>query len=152
MNEKYVCGLCGATHYDLDSYLKCVSKCGEQLKKQKKEEEENKKRLARMNADRNRVNEAKRYYEEKLNNFKINYPKEYETYFGHVCNCGSNCKEKKTENHPVDTKSIEVSYESNGKDKPTMSAKVNGKEIKDDDLKTLLADPNMEFIAKMLRF
>lgn len=93
MNEKYVCGFCGKTHYDLDEYMNCVLSCGEKLKKLKKEEKE-KKYLEEMNADLNGVKQAKAYYEQKLNEFKEKYPEEYELNFGseNTCICPSDCK------------------------------------------------------------
>jgi hypothetical protein len=36
----FICGICGTKHTDLDSYLKCVSKCVETMKAAQKAEEE----------------------------------------------------------------------------------------------------------------
>lgn len=127
MAEKYVCGICGTAYSDLDDYLNCVSKCGEKLKENKHLEE--------VNAALNGVKQAKNYYEQKLDEFKQKYPKEYAVNFG----TGSDKK--------ITSKSVEVSYENNGKDKPKMSAKVDGKEK---DIKTLLNDPETKFIAQLL--
>lgn len=75
--KNYICGICGKEHIELDSYLKCVAKCGEVIK-----EEENKKRMNEINAAINRVKQAKVYYEEQLASFKEKYPEEYELNFG----------------------------------------------------------------------
>lgn len=92
MKEKYVCDLCGKTHYELDGYVKCVVECGEKLKKLE-EEEKNKKYLEELNAAINGVKQAKVYYEQKLNEFKEKYPAEYELNFAsESCDCPSDCK------------------------------------------------------------
>lgn len=92
MKEKYVCDLCGKTHYELDEYIKCVVGCGEKLKKLE-EEEKNKKYLEELNAAINGVKQAKVYYEQKLNEFKEKYPAEYELNFASEgCDCPSDCK------------------------------------------------------------
>lgn len=92
MKEKYVCDLCGKTHYELDEYVKCVVECGEKLKKLE-EEEKNKKYLEELNAAINGVKQAKVYYEQKLDEFKEKYPKEYELNFASEgCICPSDCK------------------------------------------------------------
>lgn len=163
MNEKYVCGFCGKTHYDIDAYMNCVSKCGNSFKK-KIDEEKQKKYLDELNASINAVKQAKKYYEDKLNEFKTKYPKEYEINFAETCSCSSECKcnhEEKTEtyvNPNLDkvpdwmkhSNSMEFSYENNGKDKPKMSAKLNGKKVKDDELARLFAKTGTKELAEML--
>lgn len=148
MNEKrYVCSLCGKQHHDLDAYINCVSTCGSKLKKEQ-EEAEKIKRMTEINAALNAVKQAKKYYEDKLEEFKTKYPEEYKTNF---------VKEETktyTPNYPKDFSDLmknsnifELSYERNGDNEPTLTAKVNGNEVKDDALKTLSAMP---YVAKLL--
>lgn len=161
--REYVCGFCGETHTDLDSYMKCVSTCGNSIKKHQ-EEERQKKYLEEVNAALNAVKQAKKYYEDKLNEFKTKYPKEYEINFAETCSCGSECKcnhEEKTEtyiNPDLDlvpdwmknSNSLEVSYENNGNGEPKMYAKVNGKKVKDDELAELFVKTGTRELAEML--
>lgn len=133
----YVCGICKELHDNLDSYLKCVSTCVEKKKKEKEY-------LEKLNSDLNGVKQAEAYYYEKLNEFRTKYPKEFELNFGtKECDKENTVKETKAE-------SIELSYESNGKDKPKMSAKVNGKDVNDKYIKQLLDNPDTKWIAQML--
>lgn len=144
--SNFICGICGIKHTDLDSYLKCVAKCGETLKAEQKAEAE-KERLIQMNAALNRTKEAKKYYEEQLAKFEKEYPEEYKLNFGgHTCKC-SKSNDTKSD---VKTETIELSYESNGKDKPKMTAKVNGKDVDSKAIESLLDDPETKYIAKML--
>ena len=155
--EKYKCGICEKTYNDLEEYLLCVSKCGEKAKK-KIEEERNKKYLEELNKDLNAVKQAKTYYEEQLNKFKEKYPKEYEMNFAHTCSGDCKCHETESEKTSkvekkkpkVKEETFEFSYNNNGKDTPKMSAKVNGKKVDDDALKKLFADPDTNYLAKML--
>lgn len=137
--NNFVCGICGSKHTDLDSYLKCVSKCVETMKTAQKAEEE-KKRLEEINAALNRIKQAKAYYEEQLDKFKEKYPEEYELNFG----------DKKRVESEKSSSTMEFSYENNGKDKPKMTAKVNGKDIGTDTLAKLFDDPETKYIAKLL--
>ena len=79
--KEYVCGICGTSYYDLDSYMKCVTKCGSELKAQK-EAEEKQKRMEEVNAALNKVKQAKAYYEEQMALFEEKYPEEYKMNFG----------------------------------------------------------------------
>lgn len=145
--KKYVCGICEKGYEDLEEYLKCVSSCGETLKANKKKEEE-KKRLEEINAALNRIKQAKAYYEEQLDKFKEKYPEEYELNFGKAeCVCPSDCKgfEENTK-----SETIELSYKDDGKGKPKMKAKINGKDIGTDTLDKLFDDPETKYIAKLL--
>ena len=147
--KNYICGICGKSHEALDAYLECVSKCGETLKAKEKAEEE-KKKLEKLNAELNKVKQAKAYYEEVAAKFKKEYPEEYKLNFGNCSNDTCKCS------HSKDAKSetIEISYEDNGKDKPKMSAKVNGKEVKggilDEVVKELETDPEYQYLTKLL--
>lgn len=146
IKKNYVCGICGKEYFDLDAYMKCVSKCGENAKATLKAEAE-KARLEKLNADLNKVKEAKKYYEEQLAWFKSEYPEEYKFNFGgHTCKC-SKSKDTKSD---IKTETIELSYEDNGKDKPKMTAKVNGKDVDNKTLENLFDDPDCRYIAKML--
>lgn len=141
MKENFVCSICGASHNDLDTYLKCVSKCGANLKA-KKAAEEKQKRLEKVNAALNRVKEAKKYYEEQLEKFEKEYPEEYKLNFGkNTCRCKDSDKNTKSE-------TVELSYKNNGKDEPKVNAKVNGEDVS---INRLLSDPYCKYIAKMLR-
>lgn len=144
----YICSLCGRTHYDLDDYLKDVTRCGAELKA-REEEEKNKKRLAEINAAINGVKQAKAYYEEQLAKFKEKYPEEYKLNFVYgdteKCGCESESTLAKKSTKP---KITTISYEDNGKDEPTL--KVNGKEAEDASLKTLFNDPEIQHLAKLL--
>ena len=225
MKEKYVCDLCGKTHYELDGYVKCVVECGEKLKKLE-EEEKNKKYLEEVNAAINGVKQAKAYYEQKLNEFKEKYPAEYELNFmenvscdncgmfnclekccmcygdcsccKNKCNCTDDddtyedcdecdcCDEEYDEDVEFDScsklnhdgccmcqedcneclfcsdkceysnnkdnkmESMEFSYESNGKDKPKLSAKVNGIKVDNDHIEELFKNPEVNYFARVL--
>ena len=153
MNENFICNICGSKHTDLTSYMKCVNSCYEKVKKEEKEAEA-KKRAEEINVALNGIKQAKAYYEQKLNEFKEKYPAEYEMNFGSndkSCSCGGNCK---CEEDPLKVenkmKDIAISYENNGKDEPKFSARVNGKKVDDAHVKTLLDDPEVDWIAKML--
>ena len=158
--RRYVCNLCGKYHFDLDAFLNCVSSCGEKMKKEI-EEEKNKKRMEEINAALNGVKQAKKYYEDKLNEFKTKYPEEYEVNFGE-CDCGSGCKcheekeetgtyvnEDKLPDWATKANTFEYSYQNNGKDEPKVSVRLNGKEVPNP-LEKLLADPNTKHIAELL--
>ena len=146
--KNYVCGICGSEYESLDAYLECVAKCGETLKAEQKAEAE-KKRLEEVNAAINRVKEAKKYYEEQLAKFKKEYPTEYELNFGKTESvCPHDCKGNIEPETKAET--IELTYEDNGKDKPKLSAKVNGKRVDEKTLDNLFSDPDTRYIAKML--
>ena len=150
MSEKYVCGICGKTHYSLDDYLTCVAKCGEKLKAIEKEKEEKaeKERLEKINAALNRIKQAKSYYEEQLAKFQKEYPDEYKLNFGEGCK--EKCKESYSYSGEPKTKTLEFTYEKTGKEEPKVSAKVNGKDVKESTDNTLTEDPYVRSILKML--
>ena len=77
----YTCGICGTQYTKLDNYVKCVTKCGAELKAVR-EEEAKKKRLEEINMALNKVKQAKSYYEEQLALFAEKYPEEYMLNFG----------------------------------------------------------------------
>ena len=155
--EKYKCGICETSYNDLEDYLLCVARCGEKEKK-RIEEEKNKKYLEKLNKDLNAVKSAKTYYEEQLNKFKEKYPKEYEVNFAHTCSGDCKCHETETskteksdkKKPKVKEETFEFSYNNNGKDAPKMSAKVNGKKVDDDALQKLFADPETNYLARVL--
>lgn len=159
MMGKYTCGFCGEIYDDMDLYFECVSSCRDALRKQI--EEDNKKRFEEINTYISKVKAAKDYYEAVSNEFKTKYPKEYEVNFGHDCFYGSGCnchvdKEETgtyvNENKLPDWASvIEASYESNGNDEPKVSVRLNGNTVNDDSFSQLLADPTMQYIAKLLK-
>ena len=153
MNKKYVCGICEKEHVDLVQYMKCVSTCGEKLKKEQ-EEIELKKRAEELNIAISKVKAARSYYEQQLNEFKEKYPEEYELNFGkHVCSCDDSCscKSESDLTQPEEQfKDISISYVDNGKDKPQLSAKVNGTKVDENSLSKLFKDPDTQYIARML--
>ena len=161
MNEKYVCGICKKEYTDLNKYLACVFKCGSELNTKRKKEEEI--RLKEMNDALSKVKEAKEFFEKKLSEFKKTYPEAYKLNFEHT-ECGDVCKECEDCSdecneadrcddccckNDLNKKSFEFEYFNNGKDKPKMSAKINGKET-DDILKMMEEDPDTKYIAKLL--
>lgn len=142
--KNYICGICGTEHTDLDSYLKCVSKCGADWKA-KEEAEKQQKRLEEVNAALNRVKAAKTYFEEQLADFEKKYPEEYKLNFKTKC---GNCNDWLSPIDEDDKPTVSTfSYEDNGKDEPIIKAKVNGKDV---DPKTLWDDPDTEWLAKLL--
>lgn len=170
--KKYVCSICGKDYNDLENYVDCVTKCSEQIKENEKKEKE-KKRLEELNAALNRVKEAKKYFEQQLNEFKEKYPEEYELNFVEekdVCDdkktCGGTCggcKDTNTCNDINDwlndflkddeTKKsnfLEITYKNDGNGKPVFSAAINGKKVDDDSIKKLFEDPDAQYLAQML--
>lgn len=141
--KKYVCGICGSEYTNLDGYMNCVAACGKKAKESKHMEE--------VNAGLNKIKAAKEYYEQQLEAFKEKFPKEYELNFGN----------KKAESK-VDTKSnksntevpsfhkVEVKMSDDGKGKPVIDAKVNGKKVDDESLEKLFEDPDTKYLAKLL--
>ena len=163
MYKRYVCSICGKGYNDLALYMDCVETCGRELEKKLKKEKEEaakreaeaKKRAEEVNAALNGVKQAKAYYEQKLNEFKEKYPKEYEMNFGTCecsCNTGAVSKDENKTAHPY--KSVEVEAKSDGKGDPVINATIDGKKVKQDDIdkqiNKLLEDPSIEFVAKML--
>ena len=145
--SNFICGICATEHNNLSDYMACVAHCGAQVKAAQEAEEE-KKRLEKMNMALNGVKQAKKYYEEQLEKFKKEYPVEYKLNFGEKHNCSNGtckCSDNKSK-----YETVELSYEKDGKNKPKMSAKVNGKDVTDETLESLLDDPETKYIAKML--
>lgn len=166
--KKYTCNICGKSYDNLCNYVVCVSKCGEEAKKNYE--------LEQMNKELYKIKSTKAHYEQMLNDFKMKYPKEYELNFGvvaskdnpcsdcdegctcdgencdcrieHKCNGDGNCYSHKDSN--VDVNSIEFSYTDNGKDKPKLSAMVNGTKVDDDSIEKLFSDPEVYHLAKLL--
>lgn len=154
IQKNYVCGLCGKTHYELDEYLACVAKCGAELKA-REEAEAKQKHLEEVNSALNGIKEAKKYYEDLMAKFKMNFPEEYILNFGHLdtekcgseCkDCGNNCSDRKSEPKQQST-SKSFMYKSNGEDKPTIKAKVNAKDVT---LEKLFEDEDCKYLAKLL--
>ena len=159
MKDKFVCSICGKTHYDLGEYVNCVTKCSEQLKKYQEQEKE-KKRLEELNAALNRVKQAKAYFEQQLNEFKDKYPEEYKLNFAEekdsCCDdkktCGGTCGGCKDTNtcNPVNNW-LEFTYKNDGKNTSEMSASINGKKVSDDALEKLFKDPDANHIARLIK-
>ena len=149
---KFTCAICGTEYETLEDYMACVSECGEIMKAKQKAEDE-KKRLEKMNSALNAVKQAKKYYEEQLAKFEKEYPEEYKLNFGKNDKCSNDtckCKDTNSEAKNGKTETIELSYEDNGKDKPKMTAKINGKDVDSKAIESLLDDPETKYIAKML--
>ncbi len=83
MNNKYKCSICGKEYSNVDDYLKCVTKCAADLKKNQQEKE----RLEKINAALNGVKQAEQYFQQKLKEFKEEYPDEYKLNFGDKSCC-----------------------------------------------------------------
>ena len=161
MENKYVCSICGKTHYDLGEYVDCVTRCSKKIKEQE-EKEKKQKYLEELNAALNRVKEAESYFKQQLNEFKEKYPEEYKFNFEDVkeekdCNCDDKktcggicggCKDTNTCN-PVNNW-LEFSYKNDGKNTPEIHASVNGKKVKDDALEKLFEDPDTKYLAQLL--
>lgn len=136
MMKNYICAICGTEHYDLDSYLKCVAKCGEEIKAKDKQ-----KRIEEVNAALNRVKQAKEYYEEQLKQFNEKYPEEYELNFG------LNKKKVTVDKTEPKTESVKVSYSKKNDEDPEIRARVNGKDVSP---KELFTDPDVKYLAELL--
>ncbi len=175
--NKFVCSICGKTHYDLTEYVDCVTKCSEKIKKEQKEAEE-KKRLEEVNAAINRVKQAESYFKQQLDEFKEKYPEEYKFNFEDVkeekdCGCDDKktcggtcggCKDTNTCNdcdndwlndflNDDETKKsdfLKITYKNDGNGKPEFSASINGKKVSDDALEKLFEDPDARYLAKLI--
>ena len=153
--KNFVCSICGKEYDNLTSYMSCVSKCGEKILQEQKEAEQ-KKYLEEINNHISKIKAAEKYLKEVQDEFKKKFPKEFEMNFGkNVCSCGDscNCKSESDLTKP-DTeerfKNIAISYVDNGKDKPQLSARVNGVKVADDSISKLLKNPDTTYLAKML--
>ena len=171
MKDKFVCSICGKTHYDLGEYVNCVTRCSEQLKKYEEQEKE-KKRLEELNAALNRVKQAKAYFEQQLNEFKDKYPEEYRLNFAFdydteecdkTCDDSANddkcdtcdvCDGKclyETNKETDENECISITYIDDGHNKPELSASINGKKVSDDALEKLFKDPDANHIARLIK-
>ena len=150
---KYVCGICNSEYENLDGYLSCVNTCGKKLK----EKEETEKRI-KIDAALNSVKQAKAYYEQKLSEFKAEYPEEYELNFGlkksykkpivDVTRAATKEEWKKEQEKLTDTK---ISSENNKSEPLKVFANINGKEAKGDDaLKLLESNSDTRHLARLL--
>lgn len=152
MKEKFTCNICGKDHDDLTSYMKCVSKCGEKALKER-EAEAAQKYLEEVNAGLNRIKEAEKYLESVKKEFKEKYPEEYDLNFGDN-NVAYDIPLKlstKSENDDDNKfKAIEVELKSDGKGKPTINARVNGTKVDNDSIEKLFADPEVNYLARLL--
>lgn len=157
MENKYLCSICGKTHYDLGEYVDCVTRCSEKLKEQEEKEKE-RKRAEEINAALNKVKQAKAYFEQQLKEFEEKYPEEYKFNFAEekdCCDdkktCGGTCGGCKDTNtcNPVNNW-LEFSYKNDGKNTPEVHASVNGKKVSDDALEKLFEDPDTKYLAKLL--
>ena len=83
MNEKYICSICGGKYNELNSYLNCVNNCCKKVEKEKKELED-KKRAEEINAALYKIKQAKLKYELLLEEFRADYPEEFEINFGSI--------------------------------------------------------------------
>lgn len=150
MKRTYTCAICGKEYDSLDCYLKCVTACGNKLKEKEKEKAE-KKRIEEINAELNRVKEAKKYYEDKLNQFKEKYPEEYELNFGNINKKKVILNKNKYKNKECAVKekpeSLSVLYKKSNDEEPVIKAKVNGKDVKVDEL---FKDSDVRYLAELL--
>lgn len=150
----YVCNVCGSQYDNLDGYLACVTKCVETKKNYEKEK--------KVNSYLDEIKKAEKYLSEVKGKFKKEYPNEFYLHFdteececnSDGCNCHSDVKktnisESKT-SKANDLSTMEISYLNNGKDKPTLSAKVNGKKVENDAVNKLFNDPDTKYLAKIL--
>lgn len=141
----YKCSICGNEYKSLDEYMKCVASCGAKLK-EKEEAEKAQKRLEEINAALNRVKEAKKYFEDQLDQFKEKYPVEYDLNFAKKKDTNTTKTEKvKKENY--DPESVSISYEKKNDEKPDIRAKVNGKDVT---FEELLSDSDVKDLCKLL--
>lgn len=149
---KYKCSICNKEYDELNQYMKCVNTCGrnlEQKMKQEKEIEEQRRR-EKINADLNRVKEAKNYYEQKLAAFKEKYPEEYKLNFANMT-CGLSSKaEQNTESKTIPkAECVEFSYGTDKNGVPKLTAKIDGKEVEGQDLSQLIQDPSVRNIVRL---
>lgn len=149
---KYKCSICGKAYDDLGLYMKCVNKCGcnleQRLKKEKELEEQ--KRREEINAALNRIKEAKNYYEQKLIEFKEKYPEEYKMNFGNTnCTLTQEAKQDTISKTTPKAECVEFAYSTDGNGTPQLVAKVNGKEVDEQELSQLIQDPSVRNIARL---
>lgn len=148
MNKTYTCGICGQKFDEVLEYGTHVSKCVERLKK-KEEAEKEQKRMEELNAALNRVKEAKKYFEDQLDQFKEKYPEEYELNFvtKKKFNIDKDVKSEKVKKENYNPESIKILYSKKNDEKPDIHAKVNGKDVELDELFT---DPDVKSLCKLL--
>lgn len=146
--EKYVCDICGSSYTDLDEYLACVSSCCKKKKEEARKKEESRKHMEEVNAALNGVKQAKAYYDQKLSEFKEKYPEEYKLNFGEKESVKKERVKKESSNKTPN--SMEISYETNGKEKPKFSAKINGEKVDNGVLLGMFNDPEVKELAHLL--
>ena len=150
MENNYTCAICKKQHDSLDGYLACVNACGKKLKESQ--------RIEKLNAALNQVKQAQKYFEQKLDEFKSEYPEEYELNFGSK---NSKAKPDMDKTRAVTKeewgkeqkrmKDNAISCESNGTESMKVFANVNGKEVEGNDaLELLKSDPNTKYLAELL--
>lgn len=159
MSNNYICNVCGSEYDNLDGYLACVTKCVETKKNDEK--------VKKVNAYLNEIKKTENHLSEVKDNFKKEYPDEFYLNFGtqeDTCKCDDECNDCDRDCHCESSavskeskpskennlSTMELSYMDNGKDKPTLSAKVNGKKVEYDAINKLFVDPDTRYIAKML--
>lgn len=135
----YTCGICGQNFDDVLDYAAHVSKCAERVKKNE-EAKKAQKRMEEINAALNRVKEAKKYFEDQLDQFKEKYPEEYDLNFGDKKKITVDKTEPKAD-------SVKVLYSKRNDEEPQIRAKVNGKDVKPEEL---FADPDVKHLAELL--
>lgn len=150
---KYVCGICNSEYENLDGYLSCVNACGKKLK----EKEEAEKRI-KIDAALNSVKQAKAYFEQKLSEFKDEYPEEYELNFGSkkphkkpMADVTKAVTKEEWDKEQERIKDNKISGESNKSEPVKVFANINGKEAKGDDaLKLLESNSDTRHLARLL--
>lgn len=142
----YKCSICGNEYKSLDDYMKCVASCGAKLK-EKEEAEKTQKRMEEINAALNRVKEAKKYFEDQLDQFKEKYPEEYDLNFGSPKKKKFSNDSEKVKKENYNPEMVSVSYEKKNNDEPDIHARVNGKDV---ELDELFSDPDVKHLAKLL--
>lgn len=164
MKNNYTCAICKKQHDSLDAYMKCVSSCYEKVQ-QVKEAEKLRKQMEEINSYVKDIKDLKKKLERLEDEFCRKYPKEYALNFGEVtydetkcdadCDSCAHCESCDDSEHDCNKslndwlKSIEVSVQSDGKDKK-LKATVNGKEVGSSELKNLKNNPEIGFLMDML--
>lgn len=146
MGKTYTCGICGEEFDNVWDYAAHVSECAKVLK-EKEEAEKAQKRMEEINTALNRVKEAKRYFEDQLNQFKEKYPEEYNLNFGAKKKEATTDKFEKVKKEKYNPESVSVSYSKKNDEEPKIRARVNGKDIEPEEL---FSDPDCKYLAELL--